>query len=134
MKQMTKDYWHVLIPVHLVTSAGWVALFYAAAKNGVDIAHILNYFNVGEKYLEMLRDSSAGYWAITYALYKIATPLRYTVTVGGTTISIRYLTKWGYLKPRQSKTEKEVQAKKCAEEHKSKYDKTEQPPAHRPKT
>lgn len=32
MKQMTKDYWYILIPVHLVTSLGWAAIFYTAAK------------------------------------------------------------------------------------------------------
>nr|CAI5860203.1 unnamed protein product [Callosobruchus analis] len=40
-----------------------------------------------------------GYIAVTLALYKIATPFRYTVTLGGTTISINYLKKWGYIKP-----------------------------------
>lgn len=40
-----------------------------------------------------------GYVAVTYGLYKIATPLRYTVTLGGTTVSINYLKKWGYIKP-----------------------------------
>ena len=40
-----------------------------------------------------------GYIAISYALYKIATPARYTVTLGGTTVSINYLKKWGYIKP-----------------------------------
>lgn len=40
-----------------------------------------------------------GYIAVAYALYKISTPARYTVTLGGTTISINYLKKWGYIKP-----------------------------------
>lgn len=40
-----------------------------------------------------------GYIAVSYALYKIATPLRYTVTLGGTTLSIKYLKEWGYIKP-----------------------------------
>lgn len=35
MKQMTKDYWHVLIPVHVVTSIGWVAIFYTAVRKYV---------------------------------------------------------------------------------------------------
>lgn len=40
-----------------------------------------------------------GYIALAYAMYKIATPIRYTVTLGGTTVSINYLKKWGYIKP-----------------------------------
>lgn len=35
MKQMTKDYWHVLIPVHIITSIGWVAIFYIAIRKYV---------------------------------------------------------------------------------------------------
>lgn len=44
-----------------------------------------------------------GYVAITYGLYKIATPARYAITLGGTTISIKYLKEWGYIKPMPSK-------------------------------
>ncbi|XP_066588838.1 uncharacterized protein C18orf19 homolog A isoform X2 [Prorops nasuta] len=98
MKQMTKDYWYILIPVHLATSAGWVAIFYAAAKNGVDIASLMKHLPFGENYIEVIQKSSAGYWALTYALYKIFTPLRYTVTIGGTTLGIRYLNQIGYSK------------------------------------
>lgn len=35
MKQMTKDYWHILIPVHVITSIGWVAIFYTAVRKYV---------------------------------------------------------------------------------------------------
>lgn len=35
MKQMTKDYWHILIPVHIITSLGWVAIFYIAIRKYV---------------------------------------------------------------------------------------------------
>lgn len=31
-KQMYRDYWYVLVPVHLVTSAGWFGGFYYLAK------------------------------------------------------------------------------------------------------
>lgn len=44
-----------------------------------------------------------GYVAITYGLYKIATPARYAITLGGTTISIKYLKEWGYIQPMPSK-------------------------------
>jgi hypothetical protein len=32
MKQLTKNYWNVLIPVHLVTSVCWASMFYIAIK------------------------------------------------------------------------------------------------------
>lgn len=56
-------------------------------------------WHVSDKLLNPLKDSSMGYIALAYAMYKVATPLRYTVTLGGTTISINYLKKWGYIKP-----------------------------------
>ena len=31
-KQMYKDYWYVLVPVHLATSAVWFGSFYYASK------------------------------------------------------------------------------------------------------
>ncbi|XP_046828574.1 protein FAM210A isoform X2 [Vespa crabro] len=98
MKQLTKDYWYILVPVHIATSMGWVAIFYMAVKNGVDIVTMMEHLNLSEKYLTMLRSSGAGNWAIVYALYKIFTPARYAVTIGGTTMSIRYLNRLGYLK------------------------------------
>ncbi|KAG7188773.1 hypothetical protein KM043_008391 [Ampulex compressa] len=116
MKQMTKDYWHILIPVHIITSVGWVTIFYIVAANGVDIVKLLELMNLSEQYLGMLRNSSAGTWAVTYALYKIFTPLRYTITVGGTTMAIRYLNRLGYLKAssfRRSRPET-TQSNQCA--------------------
>ncbi|XP_043265331.1 protein FAM210A isoform X1 [Colletes gigas] len=99
MKQMTKDYWHVLLPVHIVTSLGWVAIFYAAIKNGVDIPKLLEFMKCSQKYLDMVQRSDAGNWALTYVLYKLFTPLRYTVTLGLTTMAIKRLSKTGYVKP-----------------------------------
>lgn len=32
MKQLYKDYWRILVPVHIVTSIGWVGIFWIAAK------------------------------------------------------------------------------------------------------
>ncbi|XP_015510855.1 protein FAM210A isoform X1 [Neodiprion lecontei] len=125
MKRMTKDYWYVLIPVHVVTSAGWVLIFYVAAKNSVDVIWILEKLHVSEKYIEALRGSSAGFWAIVYALYKIFTPLRYMVTVGGTTLGIRYLRKMGYMKSklRTTPTQKPQSAEQSVSEHKKSYGK-----------
>lgn len=64
-------------------------IFFTYAFSGVDIAQLLEYMNFSEKYVDLVRNSSAGNWAITYALYKLFTPLRYTVTVG---MSILYTT------------------------------------------
>ncbi|XP_069156180.1 uncharacterized protein C18orf19 homolog A isoform X2 [Procambarus clarkii] len=98
-KLMYQQYWYVLIPVHLVTSVVWYGSFFIAAKSGVDIVPLLETLGAGEKILSHLQKSDAGYYAIAYALYKIATPARYTVTIGGTTLSINYLKKRGYIRP-----------------------------------
>ena len=100
-KQMSKDYWYVLIPVHIITSAGWFGGFYFAVKrystlvvflyisinvvcciSGLDVVALLENLGVSEKIINPLRGSSAGYVALAYAMYKVATPARYTVTLG----------------------------------------------------
>ena len=85
-KQMFKDYWYVLLPVHVATSAVWLGGFYVALKSGVDIVGLLERLGTSERILDYLRHSEAGYIALSYACYKIATPARYAVTVGGTTL------------------------------------------------
>jgi len=98
-KKMYKEYWYVLVPVHLITSSFWIGGFYYMAKSGVDVVALLESLKVSEVIVNPLRDSSMGYVAITYALYKVATPFRYTVTLGGTTLAINYFKKWGWIKP-----------------------------------
>ncbi|ENN77366.1 hypothetical protein HUJ04_002654 [Dendroctonus ponderosae] len=102
-KQMYRDYWYVLLPVHVVTSTAWFGGFYYLAISGVDIPALLESMNMNEKIINTMRNSSMGYLAITYGLYKITTPVRYAVTLGGTTLSINYLRRWGYIKPIPSK-------------------------------
>ncbi|XP_050070705.1 uncharacterized protein C18orf19 homolog A [Anopheles maculipalpis] len=102
-KKMYKEYWYVLVPVHCVTSVMWFGGFYYASTSGVDVIAILESLGVSETLINPVRDSSLGHIAIAYLLYKIATPARYTVTLGGTTVSIKYLEQWGYIKPMPSK-------------------------------
>jgi len=97
-KQMAKDYWYVLIPVHICTSVVWFGGFYLMAKSGVDIISVLETLRVPDSIIAKLEGSDAGYYALSYACYKVATPVRYTVTVGGTTITIAKLKDLGYLK------------------------------------
>lgn len=56
-------------------------------------------WGVSEKIINPLKKSDVGYYALTYAMYKVASPLRYTVTLAGTTVSINYLKTKGYIKP-----------------------------------
>jgi Protein of unknown function (DUF1279) len=71
--------------------------------SGVDIVGILEYYNFSETITKHLKDSHLGHIAVAYFLYKIATPARYAVTLGGTTFAIRFLSKRGIIKPMPTK-------------------------------
>ncbi|XP_062279283.1 uncharacterized protein C18orf19 homolog A-like [Scomber scombrus] len=96
-KRTFKQYGKVLIPVHLLTSSIWFGTFYYAAMKGVNVVPFLEFIGLPESILDLLRDSSSGYALTAYAMYKIATPARYTATLGGTSLSVQYLRKHGYL-------------------------------------
>lgn len=96
-KKTFKQYGKVMIPVHLLTSSVWFGTFYYAAMKGVNVVPFLEMIGFPESLVGLLRDSSSGYALTAYAMYKIATPARYTVTLGGTSLSVQYLRKHGYL-------------------------------------
>eukprot|EP00088_Acartia_fossae_P046033 TRINITY_DN4965_c0_g1_i1.p1 TRINITY_DN4965_c0_g1~~TRINITY_DN4965_c0_g1_i1.p1 ORF type:complete len:280 (-),score=41.78 TRINITY_DN4965_c0_g1_i1:162-1001(-) len=122
-KKMAKDYWYVLIPVHVATSIVWFGGFYVLAKSGVDIISVLEALHIPRSYTEKLEGSDAGYYAIAYACYKVATPARYTVTVGGTTYSIVKLTERGFIK-KSSEISDSIKDKRedLKEKYQEKYD------------
>ncbi|XP_053287872.1 uncharacterized protein C18orf19 homolog B [Pleuronectes platessa] len=96
-KRTFKQYGKVMIPVHLVTSSVWFGTFYYAAMKGVNVVPFLEIMGLPETLVGLLKNSSSGYALTAYAMYKISTPARYTVTLGGTSLSIQYLRKHGYL-------------------------------------
>ncbi|KAB7494249.1 C18orf19-like protein B [Armadillidium nasatum] len=117
LKLMYTRYWYVVIPVHGVTSIFWFGGFFFAAKSGVDITPILEKLNISMPYL---LESDIGYYGIAYAMYKIASPARYTVTLGCTTFAINYLKNRGYIKPVPTKEELKVMYEDKREELKEK--------------
>lgn len=64
---------------------------------------MMEQLNFSDKLINPLRDSHLGHIAVAYILYKVATPARYTVTLGGTTFAIRVLSQRGIIKPMPSK-------------------------------
>ncbi|XP_033856838.1 uncharacterized protein C18orf19 homolog B-like [Acipenser ruthenus] len=96
-KRMFKQYGKVMIPVHLVTSTVWFGAFYYAAMKGVNVVPFLEFVGLPESIVNMLKKSQSGCALTAYAMYKIATPARYTVTLGGTSYTVKYLRKHGYL-------------------------------------
>lgn len=96
-KKTFKQYGKVMVPVHLVTSSVWFGAFYYAAMKGVNVVPFLEFIGLPDKVVGILRDSQGGYALTAYAMYKLATPARYTVTLGGTSLSVQYLRRHGYL-------------------------------------
>jgi len=80
-------------------------------KSGLDVPAILAAMGTSHEYLEKISRSDYTYIALSYACYKVATPARYTVTIGGTTLAIRHLTQLGWLKTSNQLT---AQGKKSA--------------------
>lgn len=64
---------------------------------------IMEYYEFSETIVSKLRNSHLGHVAIAYFLYKVATPARYFVTLGGTTFAINFLSKRGIIKPMPSR-------------------------------
>ncbi|NWJ08523.1 F210A protein, partial [Crypturellus undulatus] len=96
-KKTFKQYGKVMIPVHLLTSTVWFGSFYYAAMKGVNVVPFLELIGLPDSVVNILKNSQSGNALTAYALYKIATPARYTVTLGGTSITVKYLRKSGYM-------------------------------------
>ncbi|XP_067886881.1 uncharacterized protein C18orf19 homolog A [Heterodontus francisci] len=96
-KKTFKQYGKVLIPVHLLTSTVWFGAFYYAAMKGINVVPFLEYIGAPNGIIHILSNSQGGNALTAYALYKLATPARYTVTLGGTSVAIKYLRSRGYM-------------------------------------
>lgn len=58
-------------------------------SSGFDIVPYLESWNFSEKIIAPFRSGGLGDVALAYLMYKLATPARYTVTIGGTNLAIR---------------------------------------------
>lgn len=97
-KNTFKKYWYIVLPVHLVTSTLWFGSFFFIASSGCDVPALLEMLGLPNWIVDKVRDGNSwtSYLVIAYGLYKIFTPLRYMVTLGGTGMTIRYLRRLGY--------------------------------------
>lgn len=95
---MYKQYGVVLVGVHCFTASIWAGVFYYAAVSGVDVVPILRWMGASETIISPFLIPNVGNIAVTYLMYKLATPLRYTVTIAGTQQAVKYLRKYGYFK------------------------------------
>lgn len=107
-KTMAKKYWYIVLPVHLITSTVWFGSFYFIASSGVDVPSLLNLLGCPDWIIDKVRNGNSwtSYLVIAYGLYKIFTPFRYMVTLGGTSMTIRYIQKLGYINRNPSSPKK----------------------------
>lgn len=96
-KRTFRQYGKVLIPVHLITSGVWFGTFYYAAIKGVNVIPFLELIGLPDSIVNILKNSQSGNALTAYAMFKIATPARYTVTLGGTSFTVKYLRSRGYM-------------------------------------
>ncbi|XP_066102776.1 protein FAM210A [Saccopteryx bilineata] len=96
-KKTFRQYGKVLIPVHLITSGVWFGTFYYAAIKGVNVIPFLELIGLPDSIVDILKNSQSGNALTAYALFKIATPARYTVTLAGTSFTVKYLRSHGYM-------------------------------------
>ncbi|XP_047382160.1 protein FAM210A [Sciurus carolinensis] len=96
-KRTFRQYGKVLIPVHLITSGIWFGAFYYAAIKGVNVIPFLELLGLPDSVVNILKNSQSGNALTAYAMFKIATPARYTVTLGGTSFTVKYLRSRGYM-------------------------------------
>ncbi|NXU28028.1 F210A protein, partial [Thalassarche chlororhynchos] len=88
-KWYCKSLFRFQIPIQVVN----FFLFY----RGVNVVPFLELIGLPDSIVNILKNSQSGNALTAYALYKIATPARYTVTLGGTSITVKYLRKNGYM-------------------------------------
>ena len=75
------------------------AIYFNFIFSGFDIVGWLEQLGLSETIIRPFKSSSLGFIAVAYLMYKLATPARYTVTLGGTNLAIRYLRKVGKMTP-----------------------------------
>ncbi|WAR13150.1 F210A-like protein [Mya arenaria] len=100
-KKTYKEHGKVLVGVHIFTSSIWFGSFFYAAKVGVDVIPVMEWLGISERVISPFRSSSLGDIALAYLMYKLATPARYTVTLAGTNLMIKYLRKAGRIAPKK---------------------------------
>lgn len=98
-RQTYKQYGKVLVAVHAFTSSIWTGIFYVTAMSGVNMEPFLRWVGASDTILSFYTTPGVGHLAVAYLMYKLATPARYAVTIGGTHMAVKWLTQWGYIRP-----------------------------------
>ncbi|XP_076469820.1 protein FAM210A-like [Babylonia areolata] len=99
-KRAYKEHGKILVMVHVATSIVWYGSFYALARGGIDVVPWMEHYGFSETMIKPFRAGGLGDFAVAYLMYKLATPVRYTVTLAGTNFVIRYRRRKGMMAPK----------------------------------
>lgn len=88
--------------------------------SGVDVIALLEKMELSEKIIQPFRSSSLGDFVIAFLLYKLISPIRYAVTLGGTGYIIRWMRRRGKLPPVTPSTQLRTLYKDSREEIRTK--------------
>jgi len=89
--------------------------------SGVDVISLLKWLGASDKMIAPFTVPGVGHAAIAYLIYKLASPLRYMVTIGGTRSVVGVLRRWGYLPPIPEKNRIRHLVKEGQQKMKAKY-------------
>jgi len=92
------SFWGTVRNVNITEHKCWWSSVFVYNR-GVEVVPLLQWLGASERIIAPFTKPGVGHAAVTYLMYKLATPLRYTVTIGGTHLSVKYLRRWGYLPP-----------------------------------
>ena len=73
-------------------------VFCCLLTSGVNVVPVLKWLGASDAIISPFLRPTIGHAAVTYLLYKVATPLRYAVTIAATQLTVKYLRQWGYMK------------------------------------
>ncbi|XP_061188054.1 uncharacterized protein LOC133196137 [Saccostrea echinata] len=122
-KQTYKEHGKVLIIVEVLTSIFWYGLFYIIVRCGVDVISLLEKLGLSETMMKPFHSSGLGDYLLAFLLYKLISPIRYAVTLGGTGYIIRLMRKRGKIPQVTESTKLRTLVKDSKEEIKDKSSK-----------
>lgn len=99
-KKTYKEHGLVLVVVHCVIGwPFWYGLCFSVAYCGLDVVPYLEYCNFPDSWVDPFRSGHLGTVAVMFLLMKLLSPIRYSSTVYGTRLVIKYMHKSGRFKP-----------------------------------
>src|SRR6218665_1470582 len=72
---------------------------FSVSFSGIDVEPALRWIGAGQTIISFYTMPGVGHVAVAYLLYKLATPARYMVTIGGTHMAVKMLRNLGYMQP-----------------------------------